>query len=248
MENFEPSNAYCGSPAVPADILWRWNLDPWLLAFMALATLAWVTVAPKVHNQNPDIRFPLGVLAVAFVLFVSPLCALTSALFSARSFHHIILTCLLAPLLAACFRPKATPQAARTFLSAAGFAVVLWAWHVPSLYTWAASQAHMYWLMQLSLLAGSALVWRTAWAAPLHVGFASLLLTMMQMGLLGALLTFAPEALYAPHFATTWPWGFTALEDQQLGGLVMWVMGGAVYLLAALLLLRPLLTPAVVRT
>jgi putative membrane protein len=35
---------------------------------------------------------------------------------------------------------------------------------------------------------------------------------------------------HAPH------WGLTALEDQQLGGLVMWVVGGLPYVAAALAL------------
>jgi cytochrome c oxidase assembly factor CtaG len=31
-------------------------------------------------------------------------------------------------------------------------------------------------------------------------------------------------------------WGLTPLEDQQLGGLIMWIPAGAVYMLAALAL------------
>ncbi|MBX9832747.1 MAG: cytochrome c oxidase assembly protein, partial [Burkholderiaceae bacterium] len=42
--------------------------------------------------------------------------------------------------------------------------------------------------------------------------------------LLGALLTFAPVVLYAGESRELW--------DQQLAGLVMWIPGGAVYLLA----------------
>ena len=47
---------------------------------------------------------------------------------------------------------------------------------------------------------------------------------MIHMGLLGALLTFAPTPLYA---------GYT-LQDQQLGGLIMWVPATFVLLLAGL--------------
>jgi putative membrane protein len=46
---------------------------------------------------------------------------------------------------------------------------------------------------------------------------------MMQMGLLGAILTFARFALYAPHYLTTQQYGFSPLDDQQLAGLIMWV-------------------------
>ena len=49
------------------------------------------------------------------------------------------------------------------------------------------------------------------------------------MGLLGALLPLAPRPLFAAHLGTTAPWGLTPLEDQQLGGLLMWVPGGLVF-------------------
>ena len=57
---------------------------------------------------------------------------------------------------------------------------------------------------------------------------------MLLMGLLGALLVFAGEPLYAPHFATTLAWGMTPLEDQQAAGLIMWAPAAAAYLLVAL--------------
>ncbi len=41
--------------------------------------------------------------------------------------------------------------------------------------------------------------------------------------LLGALLTLAPSQLFVVHYATTWPWGLSPLQDQQLGGIIMWV-------------------------
>ena len=59
-----------------------------------------------------------------------------------------------------------------------------------------------------------------------------------QMGLLAALLTFAPDPLYAEHLTTTAAFGLSALEDQQLAGLVMWVPGMAVFLVLALWLGR----------
>ena len=43
------------------------------------------------------------------------------------------------------------------------------------------------------------------------------------MGMLGALLTFAPETLYVAHRIAPLAFGLSALEDQRLGGLIMWV-------------------------
>jgi putative membrane protein len=56
----------------------------------------------------------------------------------------------------------------------------------------------------------------------------------VQMGLLGALLTFSDRAFYAPHWLTTGAWGLSPLEDQQVGGMIMWAPGAAVYLVVVL--------------
>jgi len=66
-------------------------------------------------------------------------------------------------------------------------------------------------------------------------------LLLVQMGLLGAVLAFAPRPLYEPHLLTTLPFGLTALEDQQLGGLLMWVPGAVAPLVVGLGLLATLL-------
>src|SRR3546814_7132584 len=60
---------------------------------------------------------------------------------------------------------------------------------------------------------------------------------MVQMGLLGALLTFSGSALYAPHLLTTQALGMSPLQDQQLAGLIMWVPAAGLYLGAAMFLL-----------
>src|SRR5690606_29904717 len=61
---------------------------------------------------------------------------------------------------------------------------------------------------------------------------------------LGALLTFAPSPWY-PVYADSAPlWGLTVLEDQQLGGLIMWIPFGTLYTVAALALLAELLRSA----
>lgn len=56
----------------------------------------------------------------------------------------------------------------------------------------------------------------------------------MHTALLGALLTFAPRPWYPAYAATTGAWHLTPLEDQQLGGLIMWVPAGLIYTVAGL--------------
>src|ERR1044072_7044220 len=53
--------------------------------------------------------------------------------------------------------------------------------------------------------------------------------TSVHSGVLGALITFASALWYPAYAATTSAWGLTALEDQQLGGLIMWVPAAIVY-------------------
>jgi putative membrane protein len=224
---------YCGAAPSPAEWLGRWNLDPWLLLALALLAVAWHA---KVGRLQPRFRAPfMGGMAMLVLLFVSPLCALTSALFAARTAHHALLIAVAAPLLAWAVPEREvwrrTPLAGWTVLHAA----ILWAWHYPPWYAAALSSDAIYWLMQASLLGSAIGFWACVRQASVAAAVAALLATMMQMGLLGALVTFASVPLYAPHFLTTAAWGLSPLEDQQLAGLIMWVPAAALYLVAALL-------------
>lgn len=214
---------YCGGPPVPADLVWRWNADPVLI--LALVGLGFVARAAGARPL--PLALGLGVLAL---LFISPLCALSSALFSMRVTHHVALTALAAPLIAASL-PKG---GARPWLWTALHAGTFWTWHSPAAYAFALGDDGAYWLMQVSLFGTALGLWRAIRNAGGPVAVGALLATMIQMGLLGALLTFAGTPLYGWHLATTAPWGLTALADQQLAGLVMWVPGSAIYLFVAL--------------
>jgi putative membrane protein len=90
--------------------------------------------------------------------------------------------------------------------------------------------------MQLTLLGSAWLMWRSIFSPLLPTGPAlmALVATIGHMGLLGALIVFAPVPLYVVHFATTAAWGLTPLADQQLAGLLMWVLAMIPYLAAGL--------------
>ena len=60
-------------------------------------------------------------------------------------------------------------------------------------------------------------------------------MTALHTGLLGALLTFSVRLWYPPAPGTA-EWGLTAIEDQQLAGIFMWMPIGLIYALAALAL------------
>ncbi len=225
----QPVIAYCGPAALPSDVWTRWNFDPVLIA-------ALVALALAVGRRNSrDARAGWAAVALLLVIFVSPLCALSSALFSARTLHHILLIAVVAPLLARAL-PQRRPGAAPLSALVVGHAVILWLWHVPAVYAWGLATVPAYWLMQGSLLGSAWLMWRAILLPTAQPGPALVALGVAvgQMGLLGALIVFAPRPLYAVHFASTWPWGLSPLADQQLAGLLMWVPAALPYLGVAL--------------
>ena len=221
--------AYCGPAAVPDDLWLRWNTDPLLLA--ALAAFAFALVS----GRSADARAGWVALALMVVVFVSPLCALSSALFSARVTHHIILIAAVAPLLARAF-PLPRLGSPPLVPVVAAHAVIVWLWHAPGPYAWGLATVPAYWLMQITLLASAWLMWRGVFAPSVQTGAAlmALVATIGQMGLLGALIVFAPAPFYVVHFASTAAWGLTPLADQQLAGLLMWVLAMLPYLAAGL--------------
>lgn len=223
---------YCG-PA-PDFGEWRWNLDPVLILLLVA-----VTAVIGLRLQAERRALGLAAMAVLAIGFVSPLCALSSALFSARTVHHVLLVAVAAPLLAG-----ALPGRFRGLvLATATQALVFWGWHAPAAYAAALSSDLVYWIMQASLLASAVWFWGAARAASAPAAVAALLAAMLAMGLLGAVLTFAGQAVYEPHAYSTLAWGLTPLEDQQAAGLIMWAPAAALYLAAALWRLGELLGP-----
>lgn len=69
-------------------------------------------------------------------------------------------------------------------------------------------------------------------------------LIMMGTGGSGALITFSRTTLYSAFGDAPLAWGLTPLEDQQLGGLLMWVSDGVIYLVVALAIFARLLQAA----
>lgn len=231
------SQPYCGPGSAPQNWLAQWNLDPWLLAALALG----LTVV-MFTTSGQSRRCAVAAWFVLTVAFVSPLCALTSALFSARTLHHVLLIALAAPLIAISLTGARKPWGPGALAGATVLqAITLWLWHVPSLYTSALSYDAVYWLMQGSLLAAAIAFWRIVLSAQALSAGLALGVTMAQMGMLGALIALADQALYEPHLLKTVAWGLTPLEDQQLAGLLMWGPFAVIYLVAALVRIAPLL-------
>jgi putative membrane protein len=225
---------YCGLPPLPGTLLTRFNLDPVLIALLLLAA----SLHLLVNQDRRTRRLALAGWTVAALAWVSPLCALSVALFAARIAQHMVLILVAAPLLALALPPSAPHLARLRLWAAAGaFFVALWFWHMPGPYDATFESTATYWAMHLTLFGSALWLWREILQSSREHALEAVAagaLTSMHMGLLGAVLTLAARPLFFWHLTTTQPWGLTPLEDQQLGGVFMWVPGIALFLWAAL--------------
>ena len=207
--------------------------------------------------------FAAGWLVLALSL-LSPLHALGGVLFSAHMAQHELLMTVAAPFLVLgrplipfvwALSPKwrritgqwsgapafAVPWQALTHPVTAFLlhAAAIWVWHLPSLYDATVSSEVMHAAQHASFVVTALLFW---WAvlrpSPARGGTAAAIAllfgTVMHTGALGAVLTLSSRVLYTVYASTTLTWGLAPIEDQQVGGLIMWVPGGIVYVIAAL--------------
>ena len=120
------------------------------------------------------------------------------------------------------------------------FAVAFWAWHTPRLYELALRSHAWHHLEHACFFATAMLFWRPvilAWPArspwPRWTMIPYLLLADLQNTVLAAILTLSDRVIY-PAYATIARAGtMSALEDQSMGGVIMWVPGSLVFLIAA---------------
>jgi putative membrane protein len=230
---------YCGMAPLPGDLLARFNLDPILIVSLILIG-AWQFRA--IRRSAADIRrregFAFAGWLIAATAFISPLCALSVALFSARILQHMILLLVAAPLIASGLPPSGRARHPwRLWSAAAAFFLALWYWHMPIPYDETFVSTGLYWTMHATLFGTGILLWRELLHhAPQWTGqvLAAGALTFLHMGMLGAVLTLADRPLFLRHLLSTQVWGMSPLQDQQLGGSLMWVPGIGLFLWTAL--------------
>jgi putative membrane protein len=233
--------------------------------------------AGRAHGVNviQASAFAAGWLTL-FVALVTPLDPLGSVLFSAHMVQHELLMLVAAPLLVL-GRPLALwawalPQPWRK--SVGRFfhhplwrgpwlvvtsplvawllhALALWLWHIPALFDAALNDDAVHGWQHASFLFTALLFWWSVLGAVTRkeqgLALVSLFTTMVHTGALGALLALARTPWYAHYFSTTSAFGINALEDQQLGGLIMWVPAGGIYILCGLVIAGRWIQPRVRR-
>jgi putative membrane protein len=136
-------------------------------------------------------------------------------------------------------------------------AAVLWGWHAPALFDLALTNEAWHAAQHISFLVTALFFWtamlRGASAgtggdrgAAGQAGLAALCLfaTSLVSGALGALMALSQGPWYQAYSALGMaPFGLTPTEDQQVAGLLMWIPGGLVHAIAALIIVTSLLRP-----
>lgn len=200
-------------------------------------------------------RAPLFIAGVAVLALVwlGPLHKLAPGSFAAHMTMHMGVVAIAAPLMAfavagGLYDPvRRWPQLFPPLPASLVELIAVWSWHAPGPHTWARSTTTGLVIEQATFLLSGLLLWLAAFGGDVTrrvdrsaQGGVALLLTSMHMTLLGALLALPPRALYTHHghHAQT---DLTPLEDQHLGGAIMLVVGGVVYLVGGLMLAAQLL-------
>ena len=169
-----------------------------------------------------------------------------SYLFSAHMVQHLLLALVIAPILimatpgwmlrpALRYRPIAAIARWVTspFRTFAIFNVVMCAWHLPPLYNLALANHPVHIVQHLMFLVAAVLMW---WpilsplpelpriAYPMQMLY--LFLMSIPMSIVAVYIAYADSVLYPMYAAAPRIWGISPMQDQLIGGLIMWIPGG----------------------
>ena len=239
-----------------------WSWEPSVVAGCALAAGGYIGLSGgRVAGRG---WWFLSGVALLLLALASPLDVLGDRyLFSAHMLQHMLLVLVVPPLLILGLPPGWVRLAlehpgARRLERALGRPAPAWVvglatvalWHWPALYNAALASPPVHVLQHLSFLGSGAVFWWPVCAPlrglrmpPLGAVLYLLAAALASSGL-GIALTVTPPGLYPAYLHPADPlgiapllrnaWGLTPEADQQLGGLLMWVPGGLVYLTAIL--------------
>ena len=166
-------------------------------------------------------------------------------LFSAHMAQHLALTLLFPPLLIYgtpgwLLRPlvqrpwirRVVRTLTRPVTAGLVFTLTLAAWHTVPLYELMMRNHDVHIATHLMFIVVSLLMWWPVMSPldevpPLSLGLRMLYLFLVSipMQVVAALIAMADTPLYPWYVAAPRTWGLSALDDQQIGGLLMWVPG-----------------------
>jgi putative membrane protein len=236
----------------------HWSTVVGLVAFAAVYELAARRTAEmgnasRAHFPFPIFHFRLSFYAGLTVIFLSLNGWLHDLsdyyLFSAHMVQHLLLTMLVPPLLIAgtprwmlqpLLRNPIVARIARALTKPrvcfATFNIVLAAWHTPPLYNAAMAHHGLHIVQHLMFMASAVMLWWPILSPlpelprlsyPLQMLY--LFLTTIPMSVVAVYITYGGTLLYPAYAAAPRIAGLTPLDDQLLGGLIMWIPGGLLF-------------------
>ena len=237
---------------IPPPAWQRWDWHPSVVIGLALLGGLYVYLGGLAAPRRRVTAFGAS-LVVLGVALNGPLHNLSDGyLFSAHMVQHLVLTLVFPPLLLYgapvwVVRPLLGPgwvlrvahRATRPLAAGALFSAPITLWHVPQFYEAALEHHPLHIVQHLVFIATAVIMWwpilspvpelpRANYPTQLMYLFA----LGLPMSLAGALITLSERVLYPFYAAAPRVWGLTPLADQQLGGLLMWVVG-TIYLWVA---------------
>lgn len=130
------------------------------------------------------------------------------------------------------------------------FVIAFWAWHAPALFDLALGSEAWHHVEHLCFFATALLFWRPvilAWPArspwPRWAMIPYLVLAEVQNAALAAFFTFTDRVVYRGYASGPPLWDLSALEDQSLAGVIMWVPGSLAFLVPLLWLVITVVLP-----
>jgi putative membrane protein len=237
-----------------AALSWRtFSVHPSTAIGIAALAVAWALAGRRIPGARPTPAQGAAfghALLLLFVTLNGPLHDLSDFyLFSAHMVQHLILTLVIPPLLivgtpGAMLRPllrhRGVAALARRVTTVGAcfalFNLVLAAWHLPPLYNLALAHHPIHILQHLTFLAASVLMWwpllsplpelpRASYPAQMLYCF----LMVIPMSIVSIYIAMADTLLYPAYATAPRLWGISPMEDQQYGGLIMWIPGGVFF-------------------
>ena len=223
----------------------RWDLHPSVVIGLVLLGGLYVYLGGTAAPRRRIASFA-GALLVLAVALNGPLHNLSDGyLFSAHMLQHLVLTLVFPPLLlygtpAWVVRPLLRSRsllrfahwATRPLTAGVIFSVPITLWHFPQFYEAALRHHPLHIAQHLVFIATAVIMWWPVLSPVPELPRASylgqllyLFVLGLPMSLAGALITLAEHVLYPFYAAAPRVWDLTPLADQQLGGLLMWVVG-----------------------
>ncbi|MBA3340741.1 MAG: cytochrome c oxidase assembly protein [Gemmatimonadaceae bacterium] len=235
---------------------WAWSIHPSTVLGLAVLAAAYEWRANRrAQNESLGVGRRLSFLAALLVIFVSlngPIHDLSDVyLFSGHMVQHLLLTLAMPPLLIGGVPGWMLRPILRKSVVAAGarwltrpvtcfviFNVVIAAWHLPALYNAAMADHGVHIFEHLMFMSAAVLMWwpltsqlpelpRLPYPGQMLYCF----LMSIPMSIVAVYIVMADHILYPSYSAAPRIWGLSPMDDQMLGGLIMWVPGGLIFII-----------------